>query len=571
MSYEEDQARILSLIKSVEEEEEILGGESSEIEDAVEIVNSNSESEQSAEEREDSSDEDIPLSQISCNIYGKDGLTVWKTIQPPQNSRTRAHNIVSHLPGVKRAAKNAKSPMEAWNIFFTDDMLQSIVIFTNCEIDRIKENYSRERNANSTNITEMKALIGLLFLAGLLKSSHLNTENLWSRDGTGIEIFPCVMSQQRFKFLLRCLRFDDKSDREERKKVDRLAPIREIFDIFVQNCKNNYTVSEYCTIDESLVGFRGRCSFRQFIRSKPAKYGIKVFCLVDARMYYTLQMEIYAGKQPDGPYQISNSPGDVVKRLIEPISKTGRNITFDNWFTSIPLAEELLKTHKLTIVGTVRKNKKEIPPEFLTTKNKEEHTSAFAFREGTLVSYIPKKGKVVLVLSTMHHSNAIDKESGDAKKPEIVTFYNETKGGVDTVDQMCESYSVSRKSNRWPLTIFYFMLNVSGINSQIIAQANTGLNEPRRVYLRRLALSLLHEHMQQRATITTLPRLLTEKIQQFAGTTETKNQDEEPLQKKRKRCNICPRNVDRKTNLTCAKCKQQVCKAHSEIVCKSCV
>ncbi|KAJ4440846.1 hypothetical protein ANN_10693 [Periplaneta americana] len=85
MSYEEDQARILSLIKSVEEEEEILGGESSEIEDAVEIMNYNNESEQSAEEREDSSDEDIPLSQISCYIYGKDGLTVWKTIQPPQN------------------------------------------------------------------------------------------------------------------------------------------------------------------------------------------------------------------------------------------------------------------------------------------------------------------------------------------------------------------------------------------------------------------------------------------------------------------------------------------------------
>ncbi|KAJ4446612.1 hypothetical protein ANN_13309 [Periplaneta americana] len=94
MSYEEDQARILSLIKSLEEGEVILGGESSEIEDEVEIVSYNSECEQSAEEKEDSSDEDIPLSQIPCSIYGKDGLTVWKTIQPPQNSRTQ-HGIIA--------------------------------------------------------------------------------------------------------------------------------------------------------------------------------------------------------------------------------------------------------------------------------------------------------------------------------------------------------------------------------------------------------------------------------------------------------------------------------------------
>ena len=38
--------------------------------------------------------------------------------------------------------------------------------------------------------------------------------------------------EQRFKFLLRCLRFDSKSDREERKKTDHLAPIWEVFEMF---------------------------------------------------------------------------------------------------------------------------------------------------------------------------------------------------------------------------------------------------------------------------------------------------------------------------------------------------
>ena len=87
--------------------------------------------------------------------------------------------------------------------------------------------------------------------------------------------------------------------------------------MFVENCRNNYSVSEYCTIDESLVPFRGRCPFRQYMQKNPAKYGIKVFCVVDSRMFNTSQMEIYAIKQPEGPYKLSNSPADLVKDLIK--------------------------------------------------------------------------------------------------------------------------------------------------------------------------------------------------------------------------------------------------------------
>jgi len=36
-----------------------------------------------------------------------------------------------------------------------------------------------------------------------------------------------------------------------------------------------------------------------------------------------------------------------------------------------------------------------------------------------------------------------------------VVFYNQTKGGVDTCDQMVKSMTVKRKTNRWPLIIFY--------------------------------------------------------------------------------------------------------------------
>ena len=94
---------------------------------------------------------------------------------------------------------------------------------------------------------------------------------------------------------------------------------------------------------------------------KPKKYGIKISALVDSRVFYTWKMEIYIGKQPKGPFQVNNSPSSVVKRLMEPLYNSGRNLTVDNLNTSYPLSQELLKK-KITIVGTLRKNKREIPP-----------------------------------------------------------------------------------------------------------------------------------------------------------------------------------------------------------------
>lgn len=71
----------------------------------------------------------------------------------------------------------------------------------------------------------------------------------------------------------------------------------------------------------------GKCSFRQYIPSKPAKYGIKIFALCDNLNVYTGNFEIYGGIQPDGPFKIDNRATSVAKRLIKPISKTGRNVT----------------------------------------------------------------------------------------------------------------------------------------------------------------------------------------------------------------------------------------------------
>lgn len=187
-----------------------------------------------------------------------------------------------------------------------------------------------------TCVTEIRAFIGLLYQIGSFRCSRKNIHHLcYNSKGNGMESCYLTMSEKRFRFLVRCLRFDDVHDRAVRKQIEKLAPIRDIFTLMVDNFQKYYCPSEYVTIDEQLLAFRGKCPFRQYIPSKPAKYGIKIFSLVDPRTVYTLNLETYLGVQPDGPYKISNASQDVVLRLVEPIFGTNRNITGEN--TGLPV------------------------------------------------------------------------------------------------------------------------------------------------------------------------------------------------------------------------------------------
>lgn len=91
-------------------------------------------------------------------------------------------------------------------------------------------------------------------------------------------------------------------------KIDKLAPIRYIIDSFIKNCIESYDTSEFVMIYEILHSFCGRFSFVQYMPNKPAKYGLKMFTVCDAKTFYFSNFEVYCGKQPLGPcmkYQIA--------------------------------------------------------------------------------------------------------------------------------------------------------------------------------------------------------------------------------------------------------------------------
>lgn len=126
------------------------------------------------------------------------------------------------------------------------------------------------------------------------------------------------------------------------------------------------------------------------MRTKSARYGIKIFTLVCAKTFYTANLEVYARTQPRGPFVIDNSAQSVVEGLILPIADSSLSVTVDNWISSMPLTLQLLKK-KITVVGTLKKKTKEKSPSFIETKHRPVNSPIFGFRHNcTIVSYTPK-------------------------------------------------------------------------------------------------------------------------------------------------------------------------------------
>ena len=357
--------------------------------DSVSEIHLSDENDSSADEVSSESDDET-----STNYYYGRNRFKWAK-NSPVPSKVRSHNIITHLPGLRGPALQSKpsSPLEAWSLLITDDMLGMILNYTNEKITELSANYGNTCTfVDHLSEAELKAFLGLIYLAGVCKSNHEDIDALFSTDCLGRPIFRATMSKERFLFLLTAIRFDNHLVREQKKASgDRLAAVSYMFNAFIANSIGNYTCFEYVTVDEMLVGFRGRCPFRMYMKAKPVKYGIKIMCLCDSKTHYLVNAFVYTGKTNEpNPLKLS-IPTRSVLTLVEPIANSNRNVTGDNWFTSLELVTELKKL-RLTYVGTMRKNKKEIPPQMQPNKNYEVGKCLFGFtRDNTIVSYVPKK------------------------------------------------------------------------------------------------------------------------------------------------------------------------------------
>ena len=129
-----------------------------------------------------------------------------------------------------------------------------------------------------------------------------------------------------------------------------------------------YAPSQNLSLDETLIKFKGRVQFRQFLPLERSKFGLKGFVIADALTGYVLNTSIYTGKER--PAASKHLAMRVVLNLTEPYAHKGYRLFVDNWYTSVPLSLEL-ERRSILACGTVRGNRKFLPKEIVDQQNEQ--------------------------------------------------------------------------------------------------------------------------------------------------------------------------------------------------------
>ncbi|KAL9983136.1 hypothetical protein ACROYT_G005268 [Oculina patagonica] len=285
-----------------------------------------------------------------------------------------------------------------------------------------------------------------LVLWGSCNKTHLsNLEKLHTRAGrivyglpwdTSTEDVPTrtrwdsleeVYKKRLSEFVFKCIKghiateFTDlfvqkNSSRESRRNGDIILPRAEtnmtrnsINDSFKKKwpmvdlleCKFSaaYVPGKNITVDEGLVKFNGRLSFKQYMPVKPDKFGIKVWLLADAETYYVPRLQVYLGKDQTNIdlFRWRGLGHYVVWTLGEPFLDAHRHFFFDNFFTSADLMLSL-HTRNTYACSTACTNRRDFPADLKRTKL--VHDEVRTRQSGNLVTTMWRDERVVSIMST---------------------------------------------------------------------------------------------------------------------------------------------------------------------------
>lgn len=199
----------------------------------------------------------------------------------------------------------------------------------------------------------MHTFIGILLIMSVVKVPEIRL--YWSKDPMfSNERIKSAMSRERFLDILQYWHF---SDGDQVCSNNRLFKISTLVEKINRNFQKVVKPGKEVTIDESMIPWRGRLHFRQYIPNKRHKYGIKLYklCLIEG---YTYKIKLYSGKNLTATKQ--SHPRTVVMELMDDLLYGGRILYADSFYTSVPLAKELLEK-KTFLCGTLRANRSFLP------------------------------------------------------------------------------------------------------------------------------------------------------------------------------------------------------------------
>lgn len=373
--------------------------------------------------------------------------------------------------------------------YLTPDFFKNVQKYTNIYAVRNNPMFKQ------CTLTEIQTVFAIHLMIGVLKFPRIHM--FWNKN-LGISFFTDNMSLKRFFSIRNHLHLVDANERAPN-CTDRLfkvnigtstfllcnsilsfyllLKVRPIIEAVRIRCLDHKLEENLC-IDEQIIPFKGQINIKQYIKSKPYPWGIKVFVLC-GKSGIPYDFIVYQGSTTPLDNEMVKKIGfssAIVLHLAQriPANVIGRKLYFDNYFSSYAVFEALLE-RKIFSAGTVRLNR--FPNTLLLSDTELKKKG-----RGASDQCISRDEKVILTkwydnksvnmgsnfigIGSTDRAKRFDKKTHtyvEIDRPEVIKLYNENMGGVDLLDQMLQYYRIFIRSKKWTLRVITHFLDLATV------------------------------------------------------------------------------------------------------------
>lgn len=371
---------------------------------------------------------------------------------------SQLHDIDIPLPRLRHLQNHPPSsgitPMQLLQYFLPTQLMQEFAQYTND---------AAPRDWPHTTTSELYAFLGIHIYMGIDRLP--STEMYWS-EKYAHSFVTSLFSRDRFKELLRYFRVVPAPVAATPRNP--IPHVRVLAEKLNQSFSSHFTPINDFTIDEAICAWKGRSPIKQYIPSKPHKYGYKLYCL--ASEGYLLHFEIYEGKEDDASEQ--GATYDTVMRMTQQYQDQQLRLYTDSWFTS-PVLMTALQEKGIRMCGSVRSNRKGLPKIDVKAMKALRQGEWIQRQKGDMTFTMWNDKKIMKLLYNHVSPNAVStlhrwSDEGERVSvgcPQAIKDYFYGARSVDVISQLHYNYLIGRKARRcWP-RLAWWLLDVCMINA----------------------------------------------------------------------------------------------------------
>ena len=378
------------------------------------------------------------------------------------------------------------SPLQLLQLFLPPSLMEEFAQHTNA---------AAPHGFRPATAPELYAFLGAHLFMGIDRLPR--TTMYWS-DTFGNPFLTSRFSRDRFKQLLRFFRVTAQEDGVAAR--DPLPHVRSLAAKLNASFTAHASPSQNLTLDEAMAAYKGRSPIKQYIPSKPHKWGYKIYCLCSED--YLLRFEVYEGKEERSA---DGATFDTVMRMLAGYEGQQHILFTDNWFTS-PAVMRALAQRGIRLCGSVRRNRKgmpDIPAEEVAALRRGEWLQRQ--KEDATVA-VWRDQKVMWLLynhCSPGEAASLDRWDDSGRKvsigcPRAIRDYFYGARSVDVLSQLHYAYLPGRKAQRsWP-RLAWWLLDMCIINAfklWSVAESHPGQLRFREELMHELLGQLPPEHL----------------------------------------------------------------------------